>query len=249
MGKSLSGKVAVVTGGSRGLGATLCRYLAGEGARVVFTYLNFEGQARELVADLKAMGVDAVAMRVDHGDPDGASTLVDAVLSRFGGLDILVANAGVLLPASVDHPTSSPGTMDRQYAINLSGAVACIRSASRVMKTGGRIVAIGSALASHAGFPRVADYTATKAALVGYCRGAARDLAARGITVNVVQPGFIDTDMLSPFEAMRGAFEAAIPLGRYATPEEIAFGIGFLVSDQATYVTGSVMSIDGGLSA
>jgi NAD(P)-dependent dehydrogenase (short-subunit alcohol dehydrogenase family) len=249
MPKNLSGKVAIVTGGSRGLGAAIARLLAHEGADVVVTYLNSEARSQQLVTEFQSAEGKALALKVDHGNAAEAETLIDTVISRFGRLDILVANAGLLLPGPIDGPLESNASIDQQYAVNVTGVIASIRAASRVMGEGGRIVAIGSALASHVGFPTVADYVATKTALVGYCKGAARDLAGRGITVNVLQPGFIDTDMLTPFAPMKQAFDAAIPLGRYATPEEIALGVGFFVRSQATYVTGAVLNIDGGLSA
>ncbi|QJP13458.1 SDR family oxidoreductase [Starkeya sp. ORNL1] len=246
---NLAGKVAIVTGGSRGLGAAIVRLLVSEGADVIFTYANSETRAKELVKDLQSRGSNALALRIDHGKAAQANTLIDTVMGRFGRLDILVANAGQLLPGIIGGPLEAEGSIDEQYAVNVTGAIAIIRAASRVMGEGGRIVAIGSALASHVGFPAVADYVATKTALAGYCKGAARDLAGRGITVNVLQPGFIDTDMLAPFASLKETFDAAIPLGRYATPEEIALGVGFLVRNDATYVTGAVLNIDGGLSA
>jgi 3-oxoacyl-[acyl-carrier protein] reductase len=247
--KSLSGKVAIVTGGSRGLGFSIAKVLADQGSNVAITYVASDGPSREIVRDLESRNVRALALKVDQGNAAEATALVKSVVHQFGRLDILIANAGLLLPAPVDGPVEFHKGADRQYAVNVTGVVANIRAASQVMGNGGRIVAIGSALASHVGFPGIADYAATKAALVGYCRGAARDLARKGITVNVLQPGFIDTDMLTPFASLKGAFEAAIPLGRYATPDEIAIGVAFLVGNQATYVTGAVLNIDGGLSA
>lgn len=249
MSEGLSGKVAIVTGGSRGLGAAIARRLADEGADVVITFFKSEARARELAMELQSRCVKSLALRVDHGNPAEAKTLVDTVVGRFGKLDILIANAGLLLPGPIDASAEANKAIDRQYEVNLAGVIASIRAASQVMGDGGRIVAIGSALASHVGFPAVADYVATKTALVGYCKGAARDLARRGITVNVLQPGFIDTEMLMPFASLKERFDAAIPLGRYATPEEIALGAAFFVSGRATYVTGAVLNIDGGLSA
>jgi NAD(P)-dependent dehydrogenase (short-subunit alcohol dehydrogenase family) len=247
--KNLSGKVAIVTGGSRGLGFAIARVLADHGSDVVITYVASDARSRETVKDLESRGAKALALKVDQGNAADANALVSTVVRQFGRLDILIANAGLLLPGPVDGPAESHGGADQQYAVNVTGVIANIRAASRVMGDGGRIVAIGSALASHVGFPGVADYAATKSALVGYCKGAARDLARKGITVNVLQPGFIDTDMLAPFASLKGAFDAAIPLGRYATPEEIAIGVTFFVGGQASYVTGAVLNIDGGLSA
>src|ERR1700687_3660602 len=195
MTRSLTGKVALVAGGSRGIGAASARALADEGANVAISYVASADKAEAVVNELKAKGVQARAFKADQASTVEVDQLVKDVASHFGRLDILVNNAAVAVNGAVDDPNSDTDAFDRQDAINVHGVITAIRAASKLMGEGGRIVTIGSANATPASFPGLADYAATKAAIVGYSKGAARDLGPRGITVNVLQPGSIDTDM------------------------------------------------------
>jgi NAD(P)-dependent dehydrogenase (short-subunit alcohol dehydrogenase family) len=249
MTKTLAGKVALVTGGSRGIGAAIAEALADEGADIAISYVASAAKADDVLRRLEAKGVKAAAFKADQADRVQVEALVRRAADHFGRLDILVNNAGIAVSGPVDDPKADIAGFDRQYAVNLEAVVTAIRAASRVMGEGGRIISIGSTLATRASFPGLADYAATKAAIVGYSKGAARDLAPRQITVNVVETGSTDTDMNPDGGGASGAQKALIALGRFAKPSEIAAGVVLLASPAASYITGTVLAVDGGFGA
>jgi 3-oxoacyl-[acyl-carrier protein] reductase len=251
MSKKLKGKVALVTGGSRGIGAAIAQALADDGADVAVSYAASAAKADEVVAALKKKGVRAAAFKADQGNTDEVRDLVAKVNKDFGRIDILVNNAGVFVLGQVQEQArgNSVEDFDRMFAVNVGGVVSAVRAAVPHMSEGGRIISIGSVVGEATPFPGAADYSATKAALLGYTRGWARDLGPKGITVNTVQPGPIDTDMNPDDGDFAAAQKAKTALGRYGTSEEVAAAVAFLASPEAAYITGSVITVDGGFNA
>jgi len=251
MSNSLKGKVALVTGGSRGLGAVIAEALADEGADVAISYVASHDKAEAVVAKLKAKGVRAFALRSDQADMTAAKPLVDAVVAQFGRLDILVNNAAVVAKGQqVDDPALDTAGLDHQWQVNVMSAVATTRAAAPVLSEGGRIIFIGSRNGTLALIPGVADYAGTKAALIGYAKGVARDLGPRNITVNVVQPGAMPTDMMVEALGSTTAPDAFLdmhPIRRIATLEEVAALVNFLAGPNGGYITGGVIDVAGGL--
>ena len=250
MQKEFSGKTVLITGGSRGLGAGLAQAFAERGADVAISYANSSAKAEAVVDRLKASGVRAIAVHSDQSDLAAAQPLVDRVIAQFGKLDIVVNNAGIAVQGQlVDDPDFNAPDNNRQWQVNVMGVVATTRAAAAKLTDGGRIIFIGSRFGTHVPVPGVADYAGTKAALIGYAKGAARDLGPRNITVNVVQPGVMPTDMS---DAMLGDPDARAaildlhPIRRIATLEEVAETVCFLAGPSGSYITGEVLSVSGG---
>jgi len=253
MSNTLKGKVALVTGGSRGLGAATAEALADQGADVAITYVASAEKAQAVVERLKAKGVRAIAIQSDQADTAEAKPMVEKVIAHFGKLDILVNNAAVVAKGqNVDDPDLNTAALDRQWQINVMGTVAITRAAAQVLSEGGRIIFIGSLNGSHAFIPGVADYAGTKAAINGYARGVARDLGPRNITVNVVQPGVMPTDMMVEALGSTTAPDALLdmhPIRRIATLEEVSAFVSFLAGPNAGYMTGGVIDVAGGVAS
>jgi 3-oxoacyl-[acyl-carrier protein] reductase len=247
--KTLAHKTALVTGGSRGIGAAIARSLAAAGADVAISYANSNEKAEAVVRDLKALGVRAAAFQADQSDPAQAAALVKQVIEHFGGLDILVNNAGVAAYGGIEDRAPDQSALDRQWAVNVRGVVASTRAAAGVLSEGGRIISVSSTVGKRVPFAGLADYAASKAALIAYTQGWARDLGPKKITVNAVSPGPIDTDM-NPASGPYGDYvKSATALGRYGRPEEVAAAVVFLASPAASYITGVTLDVDGGQSA
>jgi NAD(P)-dependent dehydrogenase (short-subunit alcohol dehydrogenase family) len=251
MSNSLQGKVALVTGGSRGLGAATARSLADAGAHVAITYVASADKAAEVVKELEDKGVQAAAFQSDQAHAALAPQLIDDVVTRFGGLDIVVNNAGIGVESgkTIDDPSINTAELDRMHATNYTGVIAIIRAAAKVLRDNGRIINIGSGIGTRAGTPGFTDYAATKAGLIGYTKGAARDLARRGITVNMVQAGLMLTSMEPPSPEVLELMVSNLAIRRVSEPAETAGVITFLASPAASYITGAVIDSNGGYTA
>ncbi|MFJ9762084.1 SDR family NAD(P)-dependent oxidoreductase [Streptomyces sp. NPDC101149] len=250
MSRTLEGKTALVTGGSRGIGAGIARELAREGANVVITYQKASERADQVVAELTALGVKSLAVQADQTDPHEASTAVEQAAEFLGGqIDVLVNSAGIAVTGTVDQlELELLDRVQKMMATNVLGTIVTTHCATRFLPDGGRVVLVGSIVAERIAAPGVAEYAASKAAVDQLARGWARDLGPRGITVNVVRPGAVDTDMNPADGPFAAAQIAGTPLGRFGTTEDIAKAVAFLASDKASYITGALLTVDGGFS-
>ncbi|MEV6367654.1 SDR family oxidoreductase [Micromonospora musae] len=247
MTRTLEGKVALVTGGARGIGAGIALRLAQDGADVALTYRQSAEQAATVVKEIQSLGRRALAVQADSADPAAIQGAVDRTAIVLGRLDILVNNAAVFLVGAVDELGADE--VEQTIAVNVRGSYVAARAAARHLGEGGRIISIGSNVGERAVFPGLTLYSMSKTALAGLTRGLARELGPRGITVNLVNPGPTDTDS-NPADGPNAATIAGFTaLGRYARPADIAATVAHLAAPEAGYVTGAVVNVDGGFTS
>lgn len=245
---NFKGKTAIVTGGSRGIGRAVCLELARGGANVALCFAGNGAAAQSTAEAVEAAGGRALALRCDVSDAAQVDALVQAAVERFGQVDILVNNAGITRDNLVMR--MSEADFDLVVAANLKGAFLCMKAVSRGMlkRRYGRIVNLSSVVGLR-GNAGQANYAASKAGMIGMTKSLAKELASRGVTVNAVAPGFIETDMTAALaDAARTAARSAIPMGRFGGPEDVAKAVAFLASEEAAYITGQVLAVDGGMA-
>ena len=243
----LAGKVALVTGGSRGIGAAIARRLAHEGAAVALTYVSAADKAQAVAKQIDADGGQVLVIRADSADPGAVVAAVEQTVRQLGRIDILVNNAGIFASGPLEEMTIEQA--DRLWAVDVRAVFAAAQAAARHMTEGGRIISIGSALAERTPVPGLTLYTMCKAALTGLTRGLARDLGPRGITATVVHAGLVDTDMNPADGPGAGVLRPVTAMGRYGHVDDIAAVVAHLAGEGGRYITGTAVTVDGGFAA
>jgi 3-oxoacyl-[acyl-carrier protein] reductase len=247
MSKNLERKVALITGGSRGIGAAIAKRLAADGANVAITYTKGADAAASVVKEIERAGRKAIAIQADAADADAVKAAVEKTVTTFGRLDILVNNAGTAVPKRFEETTLEE--LDRLMDINVRGVFVATQAALKHMRSGGRIISIGSAVGERALTPGLVPYSATKGAVKMFTQGLSREVASRGITVNNVQPGPIDTDTNPATGEWAVPQKAFTALGRYGHVDEVAALVAFVAGPESSYITGANLNVDGGMIA
>jgi len=247
MSKKLEGKTALITGGSRGIGAAIARRLAADGAKVAITYTKGADAAATVVKAIERAGGKAIAIQADAADADAGKAAVEKTVATFGRLDVLVNNAGTAIPKAFEETTLEE--MDRVLDINVRGVFVATQAALKHMHEGGRIIMIGSSVGERVLVPGLVPYSATKGAVKMFTQGLSREVGSRGITVNTVQPGPIDTDLNPAAGEWAVPQKAVTALNRYGHVDEVAALVAFVASPESSYITGANLTVDGGMNA
>jgi 3-oxoacyl-[acyl-carrier protein] reductase len=247
MSNKLEGKIALITGGSRGIGAAIAKRLAADGANVAITYTKGADAAASVVKEIERAGRKAIAIQADATDTDAVVAAVEDTVKTFGRLDVLVNNAGTGIPKRFEEATLEE--MDRVININIRGVFVATQAALKHMKSGGRIIMIGSAVGERVVVPGLVPYSATKGAVKIFTQALSREVGSRGITVNNVQPGPIDTDLNPAAGDWSVPQKAATALDRYGRVDEVAALVAFVAGPESSYITGANLTVDGGMNA
>jgi 3-oxoacyl-[acyl-carrier protein] reductase len=247
MSKKLEGKTALITGGSRGIGAAIAKRLAADGAQVAITYTKGAEAAAAVVKEIERAGGKAIAIQADATDAAASAAAVENTVATLGRLDVLVSNAGTAIPKKFEDTTLAE--LDQMINLNIRGAFGVTQAALKHMKNGGRIIMIGSCVGERMMTPGLVPYAATKGAIKMFAQGLSREVGDRGITVNNIQPGPIDTDLNPAAGDWAAPQKANTALGRYGTVEEVAALVAFVASPEAAYITGANLTVDGGTNA
>src|SRR6266513_1653992 len=247
MNRKLEGKIALITGGSRGIGAAIAKRLAADGAKVAITYSKGADAAASVIKEIERDGGKAIAIQADAADADAVKAAVENTVATFGRLDVLVNNAGTAIPKTFEETTLEE--MDRVLDINVRGVFIATQAALKHLKTGGRVIMIGSSLGERVLVPGLVPYSATKGAVKIFTQALSREVGSRGITVNNVQPGPIDTELNPATSEWAVPQKAATALDRFGHVDEVAALVAFVAGPESSYITGASLTVDGGMNA